>query len=180
MTSISKVLRTLGRNFCETRRPLRHGRLRCESNFSPKSSQSRTYQTKNDTQSSVKRKRLVEIPRLKSVYKPSAELLWIEHIPIKSKITIWLSGCRVSKLSLSTEQIATHNIKSLHDIIYLKPYKRKKIIEIKNLERAQFYCQKFSFSLTSATILMPSRSQTPVFTPVWKEYIDKSVNHRPA
>ena len=174
MTSISKVLRTRGRNFYETRRPLRHGRLGASQISPQRAAQSRTYQTKNDTQSSVKRKRLVEIPRLKSVYKPSAELLWIEHIPIKSKITIWLSGCRVSKLSLSTEQIATHNIKSLHDIIYLKAYKRKKIIEIKNLERVQFYCQISSFSLTSATILMLSGSQTPVFTPVWKEYINKS------
>ena len=36
----------------------------------------------------------------------------------------------IEKLSPSTEQISTHNIKSLHDIIYLKDYKGKKLLKL--------------------------------------------------
>ena len=56
-----------------------------------------TYQTKNDIQPPVERKRVVEIPRLKSVYKSSVELVWIEYISINLKTTIWPSRCRVLK-----------------------------------------------------------------------------------
>ena len=86
------------RSSCETRRQLQHGRPGRESNLYQRPAPSRTYQTKNDTQLPVERKRVVEIPRLLSVYKSPVEFLWIEYIPINLKTTIWLSRCRVSKI----------------------------------------------------------------------------------
>ena len=72
-----------------------------------------------------------------------------------------LSGFRAAEYQNDhylRNKIATRNIKLSHDIIHLKDYKRKKLIEIKILKQVLLYRQISSFSLTFATILMPSRS----------------------
>ena len=49
------------------------------------------------------------------------------------------------------------------------------IIQIKTSVQALLYRHLSNFSLTSATILKPSRGWTPCLRQVGKEYIDESV-----